>query len=184
LQFEAKKRRFKRSKRPLCRPAAGRNRYFERDVNGSFTSPRRIFYSLLKKLTTPILRLNRNQEELSTMLLTEFFENTNAVSFTQDLLQNRIEALRALATLMLREVDSMEKNASPEGSGLNGIEFCLQSEVQRYEADLIRSALVKAHGRQRQAARLLGVKVTTLNAKIKRYDINWRVVGIESEFVA
>ena len=118
------------------------------------------------------------------MLSNETFENANSVSPAQDLLENRVEALRALATLMLREVESIEKTAPSKKDDFDENEFCLQGEIQRYEADLIRSALVKARGRQRHAARLLGVKVTTLNAKIKKYDINWRVVGIESEFVA
>jgi transcriptional regulator with GAF, ATPase, and Fis domain len=47
----------------------------------------------------------------------------------------------------------------------------LQAEVRRFEAELIRSALIETGGRQRQAARLLGTKVTTLNTKIKRYKI-------------
>jgi DNA-binding NtrC family response regulator len=44
--------------------------------------------------------------------------------------------------------------------------------VHHFEAALIRNALVKTGGRQRRAARLLGVKVTTLNTKIKRHNIN------------
>jgi len=36
---------------------------------------------------------------------------------------------------------------------------------------MIKSALTKTGGRQRRAASLLGVKVTTLNTKIKRYKI-------------
>jgi len=47
----------------------------------------------------------------------------------------------------------------------------LQAEVHRFEAELIRSALARTQGRQRRAARLLGMKVTTLNAKIRRYKI-------------
>lgn len=118
------------------------------------------------------------------MLSIQPIENTNTTSLAQNLLENRVEALRALATLMLREVESIEKVVpTTDGNDFDANDFCLQNEVQRYEAALIRSALVKAAGRQRQAARLLGVKVTTLNAKIKKYDINWRVIGIESEFV-
>jgi DNA-binding NtrC family response regulator len=47
----------------------------------------------------------------------------------------------------------------------------LEDQVQRYEVDLIRYALIKTQGHQRRAAKMLGVKVTTLNAKIKRYGI-------------
>jgi transcriptional regulator with GAF, ATPase, and Fis domain len=85
---------------------------------------------------------------------------------------------------MVREVESIERAVPSNGENFDEKDFCLQDEIQRYEADLIRSALVKAQGRQRRAARILGVKVTTLSAKIKKYDINWRVIGVESDFVS
>jgi DNA-binding NtrC family response regulator len=44
--------------------------------------------------------------------------------------------------------------------------------VHRFETELIRGALMQTGGRQRRAARLLGVKVPTLHAKMKRYNIN------------
>ena len=47
----------------------------------------------------------------------------------------------------------------------------LQEEVQRYETELIREALQRTHGNQRRAAKILGVKVSTLNCKIKRLGI-------------
>jgi transcriptional regulator with GAF, ATPase, and Fis domain len=96
-------------------------------------------------------------------------------------LNNRVEALRVLATVLLREVESLEK-AVPNNE-LKEI-FSLAEEVERYEADMIRCALIKSNGRQRRAAKLLGVKVTTLNCKIKKYNINWRAIGLESEMVS
>lgn len=48
----------------------------------------------------------------------------------------------------------------------------MTDEVHRYEAGLIRCALIRTGGRQRRAARLLKMKVTTLNAKIKRYHLD------------
>ena len=47
----------------------------------------------------------------------------------------------------------------------------LHDEVREFEIDLINNALAKTQGHQRKAARLLGLKVTTLNAKMKRYNI-------------
>jgi DNA-binding NtrC family response regulator len=44
-------------------------------------------------------------------------------------------------------------------------------EVRRFEIGLITRALRRAHGKQKDAARLLGLKATTLNAKIKQYQI-------------
>ena len=50
----------------------------------------------------------------------------------------------------------------------------LPEEVRGFETDLIQAALVKTGGNQLRAARLLGLKHTTLNAKIKRYGISIR----------
>lgn len=50
-----------------------------------------------------------------------------------------------------------------------GIDF--YEEVVRFEVALITRALAVTGGQQRRAARLLGMKATTLNAKIKHYRI-------------
>ncbi|HEY9284425.1 MAG TPA: helix-turn-helix domain-containing protein [Pyrinomonadaceae bacterium] len=44
-------------------------------------------------------------------------------------------------------------------------------EVRRFEIGLITRALQQAHGKQREAARLLGLKATTLNEKMKQYQM-------------
>ncbi len=76
-------------------------------------------------------------------------------------------SLREAALTVLREVDSL---TSRETNGNQ--KFGLQEEVQRYECELIRNALQRTRGNQRRAAKLLGVKVTTLNCKIKRLGIS------------
>lgn len=78
----------------------------------------------------------------------------------------RITSLKVLVLTLLAELESLESQLDSVGT-LN-----LQKEVQRFEAALIRGALMKTGGRQRRAARLLGSKVTTLNTKIKRYGID------------
>ena len=79
----------------------------------------------------------------------------------------RISSLKILALTLLKHIESLERQAaSSESDDLN-----LQNEVRRFEAELIRSALIRTGGRQRRAARLLGMKVTTLNTKIRRYQI-------------
>lgn len=45
-------------------------------------------------------------------------------------------------------------------------------EVTKFEIELIKRALAHTAGNQRAAARLLGMKVTTLHGKIKSYGIN------------
>jgi DNA-binding NtrC family response regulator len=79
----------------------------------------------------------------------------------------RIASLKILAMTLLRQVELLEKQIAVD----NVTELNLQKEVHGFEAAIIRSALAKTGGRQRRAARLLGVKVTTLNTKIKRHKI-------------
>ncbi len=76
-------------------------------------------------------------------------------------LDNRIETLRELASTLVEKLESLQSARPGRGDG----SVKLYDEVQRFETDLIRSALDRAAGR------LLGVKPTTLNAKIKRYRI-------------
>ena len=78
----------------------------------------------------------------------------------------KLASLKILAMTLLKEIESMEG-----GNETNAKELCLHDEVHRFEAEMIKSALTKTGGRQRRAASLLGVKVTTLNTKIKRYKI-------------
>jgi DNA-binding NtrC family response regulator len=53
-----------------------------------------------------------------------------------------------------------------------GVNF--YDEVRHFEIDLIRRALDQTGGHQSRAARLLGMNATTLNSKIKTYNINLR----------
>ncbi len=89
-------------------------------------------------------------------------------------IDNRLDTLREVALTLLREVESLRvtQPVSTRGS------VRLYDEVQRFEIDLIRSALSRTAGNQTRAAQLLGVKITTLNTKIKRYRIE--PVGYDS----
>jgi DNA-binding NtrC family response regulator len=78
-----------------------------------------------------------------------------------------INTLREAAITLLREVESLASQQEPQTNQRLG----LQEEVQRYESELIRDALQRTRGNQRRAAKLLGVKVTTLNCKIKRLGL-------------
>lgn len=86
---------------------------------------------------------------------------------TSEVTPQTLNSLREAALTVLREVESLSSRQPhpPE-------QFELQEEVQRYEIELIKSALQRTRGNQRRAARLLGVKVTTLNCKIKRFGIS------------
>ena len=85
---------------------------------------------------------------------------------------NRIEALKALAKLLLHEVEMLGEISPSSGSQTNETEINLTEKIQRYEADLICGALFAVNGKQRKAAKMLGMKNSTLNAKIKRYEID------------
>jgi DNA-binding NtrC family response regulator len=80
---------------------------------------------------------------------------------------HNLNSLREAAITLLREVESLTSR-QPQSNDKLG----LQEEVQRYETELIRDALQRTRGNQRRAAQLLGVKVTTLNCKIKRLGIS------------
>ncbi|HEX5707294.1 MAG TPA: helix-turn-helix domain-containing protein [Pyrinomonadaceae bacterium] len=86
----------------------------------------------------------------------------------EPLLENKVEALRELAENLLRQVNALGETVQARRTGAH---LDLHTEVQRFECEIIRDALKRTGGHQRRAARLLGVKVSTLNAKIKRYQI-------------
>ena len=92
--------------------------------------------------------------------------NGNAHLSRSQPFNTRISYLKILALSLLREIASAEDNVDQDNDTID-----LQAEVQRFERELIRSALIQTGGRQRQAARLLRTKVTTLNTKIKKYGI-------------
>ncbi|MFN2578744.1 MAG: helix-turn-helix domain-containing protein [Pyrinomonadaceae bacterium] len=79
---------------------------------------------------------------------------------------SRLSSLRDVAVELLNAVDYLKQTTSSNEQSLS-----LDDEVKKFEADLIRAALVRTGGNQARAARLLGVKHTTLNAKIKRYQL-------------
>jgi DNA-binding NtrC family response regulator len=83
-------------------------------------------------------------------------------------LSNRLNTLREVALTLLREVESLRVSQQPNTKQ----SVKLYDEVQRFETELIRSALVRTAGNQTRAAQLLGVKLTTLNTKVKRYKIS------------
>lgn len=79
-----------------------------------------------------------------------------------------IASLKVLAVALLKQIQMLDDQMT---SG-NVKPFDLYSEVRRFETSLIRSALLTTGGRQRRAARLLGMKITTLNTKIKKLEID------------
>ena len=70
---------------------------------------------------------------------------------------------------LVREMISASEGASLDIDISRGVNF--YEEVRRFETDLIQRALEQTGGHQSRAARLLGLNATTLNSKIKTYNI-------------
>jgi DNA-binding NtrC family response regulator len=82
--------------------------------------------------------------------------------------------LRLLIEELIREVELIDYGHSPS------VEIRLQEtsdninfyeEVSRFEIAMIKTALHRTHGNQRLAARFLNLSSSTLNDKVKLYDI-------------
>ncbi len=84
--------------------------------------------------------------------------------------QNQLEALKSLSQLLLREINSLgEMQATLESEIESDKPINLLNELQRFEVNMIRCALIRSMGHQTRAAKLLGLKTSTLHAKINRY---------------
>ncbi len=70
---------------------------------------------------------------------------------------------------LLGKIMKDSEGTSAEIDLARGVNF--YEEVKRFEIDIIRRALEQTGGHQSRAARLLGLNATTLNSKIKTYNI-------------
>ena len=84
---------------------------------------------------------------------------------THQVLKNVAQALASEGATQAREPASA---AEPPDAPA---EVCFYDEVRRFEIGLITRALRRAQGKQKAAAKLLGLKATTLNAKMKQYQM-------------
>jgi DNA-binding NtrC family response regulator len=80
----------------------------------------------------------------------------------------QLESMKIVVLALLNRIDALEEQVSWRRSE----QLDLRDEVNQFEEALIRAALTSTKGRQRRAARVLGMKVSTLNAKIKRYHVS------------
>ena len=91
--------------------------------------------------------------------------------------RDRIQRVVDLADALLSEAETLarDKAFTEEATRLKPLDILggisLYDEVQRFETQLIRMALAETGGNQAKAARLLGIKATTLNSKIKLFNI-------------
>src|ERR1044072_3967016 len=77
------------------------------------------------------------------------------------------ESMKVILLALLDRIDALESEMHEDQADA----LDLRDEVNQFEAALIRAALAGTKGRQRRAARVLGVKVSTLNAKIRRHQV-------------
>jgi transcriptional regulator with GAF, ATPase, and Fis domain len=85
-------------------------------------------------------------------------------------IQLHINAVYELVNMLLDQVEILD----PDSEYSNDVQcLSLPEQVRRFEIELIQRALARTGGSQVQAARTLGVNPTTLNAKIKRYRLQW-----------
>jgi DNA-binding NtrC family response regulator len=92
------------------------------------------------------------------------FENTEDVKS----IKKRIGILKDITSALVEEIEKLDFIRPIRiRQGIS-----LRDEVQGFEVHLIQSALKQTGGHQTHAARLLGVSITTLNAKIKRLGIS------------
>jgi DNA-binding NtrC family response regulator len=96
--------------------------------------------------------------------------NEPEVKLKNDALSQKIGSLKQNAFALIQEVKELGNLSYLDLT--SGID--LFEEVRRFETNLIRQALEETDGRQVQAAKMLGLKMTTLNEKIKRYGIDPR----------
>ena len=102
------------------------------------------------------------------------FSQTSGIVKTSEsqsgaIINSRLDALKALSKSIFYEIEALQtEHISDKG---NNPLIDLSTEVRLFEIGLIRTALIRTGGRQRPAAKLLSIKVTTLHEKIKRYGL-------------
>jgi DNA-binding protein Fis len=93
--------------------------------------------------------------------------------------RSRVQRLVDLSFTLLKEAEFLarDKSFTEETARLQALDFSegidFYGEVQRFEVGLIKRALEETAGNQAKAAKLLRIKPTTLNSKIKLYNIRY-----------
>jgi DNA-binding NtrC family response regulator len=83
-------------------------------------------------------------------------------------MSNNLSLIKALATTLISEIESLKIDDEVKIEEEN---FNLSEKVKEFEIKIIKLALLKTGGNQTHAAKLVGVKNSTLHNKIKTYKI-------------
>lgn len=123
--------------------------------------------------------VERSEEPYRDQRAHESFTPPTQLKIAERPVRSRVQHLLDLADTLLKETASLarDKTFTDESNRLQtlnlseGIDF--YNEVERFESGLIRLALDQTSGHQARAAKLLRIKPTTLNSKIKLYGIQY-----------
>lgn len=104
----------------------------------------------------------------------------NAKNFTSDYAGNfksaadnqQIESIKSITNLLLRKIEALETELPEVAIDSSKKYSNLYEVITSFEKKLIRDALRATNWSQKRAAQILGIKATTLNSKMKRYEIN------------
>lgn len=95
-------------------------------------------------------------------------ENMPNINDAVDSLSEAVSVLRSLKNR--GDLDTYQAEVKSEFPK-SGVDF--YEATKKYEINLIKRALAKTRGHQTKAAKLLNLKLSTLNAIIKRHNINF-----------
>jgi transcriptional regulator with GAF, ATPase, and Fis domain len=107
----------------------------------------------------------------------QIHDNTVRLKLAERPDRDRVQRVVDLAGALLSEAETLKRDKAFTDEAMRlkpldivgGIDF--YQEVQQFETHLIKMALEETAGNQAKAARLLGIKATTLNSKIKLFQI-------------
>lgn len=89
----------------------------------------------------------------------------------------QIESIKSITTLLLRKIEALEKDLPSVSVESLKQGLSLYDITAAFEKKLIKDALTATNWNQTRAAQMLGIKLTTLNAKIKRYELYTKSFG-------
>lgn len=84
----------------------------------------------------------------------------------------QIESIKSITNLLLRKIEALEAELPEVVIDASKKKSNLYEVITSFEKKLIRDALRATNWSQKRAAQVLGIKATTLNSKMKRYEIN------------
>jgi DNA-binding NtrC family response regulator len=93
-----------------------------------------------------------------------------------DAAQGKVKRLVELTLRLLNEIEQLKQTQELQSPDERH-RLDLNEELRRFEIRMIRKALMHTGGHQTRAADLLGVKLSSLHEKIKRYGIKTNSFG-------